>query len=199
MTGPQAPLQIILDHDWGLRDQTIGTAAEHRMQRRMHRALDTETPPKSPFIRPNLSSTPKADGILTKKNITSTARIWTLVVTFSLLFAITRLFSSKEAHSHSFYDQDALHPVNYLNQSNLGVPFDFCPVHGSTDVIGNKYGAHAMAKSRLHLGSGAHIQRLIHRVSIAGLCLLGSHIDLLIFCIGHVRSTGDYQCLGWLE
>lgn len=159
-------------------------SCKHCMQRRMHRSLDAETPPKSPFIRPHLSTISNGSSIISKKTLSSAARIWVLVVAFGLLFTITRLFSSKDSQKHSFYNQDALHPINYLNQtSSLAPPFAFCPVHGSMDVIGNKYGAHAMAKSRLHLGSGARVQRLIHRVRIDDTFTLWDFIEcpFLIF------------------
>jgi hypothetical protein len=139
------------------------------MQQRTHRSMDNHlgTPPKSPFIRPHLSQS--NGGTFDKKRAalfaSSTARVWAIIVGVCVIFAITRLFASSSTAGTSFYDQASLHPVNYLNTSKLAPPpFPFCPVHGPGDVIGNKYGAHAMAKSRVHLGSGARIQRLIHRV-----------------------------------
>jgi hypothetical protein len=139
------------------------------MQQRVHRSMDNHlgTPPKSPFIRPHLN---QSNGRSFDKNraalfASSTARIWAIIVGICVIFTITRLFAGKSTVTTSFYDQASLHPVNYLNTSrSTPPPFPFCPVHGPGDVIGNKYGAHAMAKSRLHLGSGARIQRLIHRV-----------------------------------
>jgi len=140
-----------------------------QMQHRMHRSTDNHigTPPKSPFIRPHLSQA--SGGGFDKKRTallgSSTARIWAIIIGICFLFAVTRTFGGPSTANTSFYDPASLHPVNYLNTSqSTPPPFPFCPVHGPGDVIGNKYGAHAMAKSRLHLGSSARTQRLIHRV-----------------------------------
>ena len=134
-----------------------------------HRSSDSQSgnPPKSPFIRPHLNG----DSGLDKKRSMSalfassfSARIWAIFIGICVIIAITRLFGTSSVTT-SFYNQDSLHPVNYLNTSQSAPPpFPFCPVHGPGDIIGNKYGAHAMAKSRLHLGSAARIQRLLHRV-----------------------------------
>lgn len=155
---------------------------KHDMQQRMHRSIDSQfgNPPKSPFIRPHLNG----DSVDKKRPVAlfgtpSSNRIWAIFIGICVIFAITRLFTSSSTVKTSFYNQDALHPVNYLNTSQSAAaaspPFPFCPVHGPGDIIGNKYGAHSMAKSRLHLGSGARIQRLLHRVRtlvIAQACII---------------------------
>lgn len=143
------------------------------MQRRMHHLFDDRTkspdiPPKSPLIRPHLDtpygvSRTKKRALLFQSN---TVRIWVLIMGIAVVYGIHRLFHSTSNTNHSFYNQEALYPVNYLNTSTPSFPpFSFCPVHGPGDAIGNKYGAHAIARSRLHLGSGARIHRLLHKVS----------------------------------
>lgn len=139
------------------------------MQHRVHRSIDNSlgNPPKSPFIRPHLNgndadkkSRPGAAFLGTS----SSFRIWAIFICICVIFVITRLFSGTSSSSTAFYNQDALHPINHFNASQSApAPFPFCPVHGPGDIIGNKYGPHSMAKSRLHLGSGARIQRLLHR------------------------------------
>ncbi|KAG8800843.1 cap64-like protein, partial [Serendipita sp. 400] len=132
------------------------------MQRRMHRSFDG-TPSKSPFIRPHLNGGDEED--VTRPKSPLAFSMWALLLFgVCILLVFMRLLSGSSPTSHSFYNQDALHPINYLNGTAVHPPpFNFCPIHGPGDVVGNKYGAHAMAMSRLHLGSGARIQRLIHR------------------------------------
>jgi hypothetical protein len=57
-----------------------------------------------------------------------------------------------------------LTPKNYLNASEAGPnPFDFCPIYGPGDEIGAKHGAVTLGQTRLHLGSGARIQRVLNK------------------------------------
>ena len=58
---------------------------------------------------------------------------------------------------------------NCLNSSELVIanPFDFCPSYSPRDKIGAKYGAVTLSKSRMHLGSGARIQRVLNK-ALAG-------------------------------
>ena len=101
--------------------------------------------------------------------LASPARIWALLAALVVLFLLTRSFVHQSPHPHSFYNRDALHPRNYLNASAAApTPFDFCPVHGPGDLLGQKYGVHLISKSRLHTGSGARIQRVIHK-ALSGL------------------------------
>jgi hypothetical protein len=65
-------------------------------------------------------------------------------------------------------------------------PFDFCPVYGPGDEIGLKHGAATLGRTRLHLGTGARVQRVLNRaltgqpvtISILG----GSGELLLLLC-----------------
>lgn len=125
----------------------------------------------TPTIRPNLKLTSLNSGSspmqprLHNRTLASPARIWALLAALLVLVLLTRSFAHQSpAQSHSFYNRDALHPKNYLNASaSAPAPFDFCPVHGPGDAIGQKYGVHLMSKSRIHTGSGARIQRVIHK------------------------------------
>lgn len=129
-------------------------------------------PSTTPTIRPNLKLTglkngyPSMQSRLHGKTLASPARIWALLAALLVLFLLIRSFVHQSpAQTHSFYNRDTLHPRNYLNASaSAPAPFDFCPVHGPGDIIGQKYGVHLMSKSRLHAGSGARIQRVIHKV-----------------------------------
>lgn len=130
----------------------------------------------TPTIRPNLklagfkNSYSSMQSRLHNKTLASPARIWALLAALLVLFLLTRSFIHQSpAQSHSFYNRDILHPRNYLNASaSVPAPFDFCPVHGPGDVIGQKYGVHVMSKSRLHTGSGARVHRVIHK-ALSGL------------------------------
>lgn len=141
------------------------------------------TPLKSPFIRPHLKN-----GAATRRAFlgSSTVRIWALFLTACIIYTLHRLSLDHSSTSHSFYNQDALHPINYLNvTSSKPSPFPFCPPHGPGDVIGSKYGAHRIAKSHVHLGSGARIQRVLHR-AMSGqpitMSVLGSSISACHGC-----------------
>lgn len=135
------------------------------------RSPSPQSPNPTPTIRPNLKLASFKNGYssmqssLHNKTLASPARIWALLAALLVLFLLTRSFIHQSpAQSHSFYNRDALHPRNYLNASaSTPAPFDFCPVHGPGDVIGQKYGVHLMSKSKLHTGSGARIHRVIHK------------------------------------
>jgi len=130
----------------------------------------------TPTIRPNLKLAGFKTGYssmqsrLHNKTLASPARIWALLAALLVLSFLTRSFIHQSpAQSHSLYNRDILHPRNYLNASaSAPAPFDFCPVHGPGDIIGQKYGVHLMSKSRIHTGSGARIHRVIHK-ALSGL------------------------------
>jgi hypothetical protein len=58
---------------------------------------------------------------------------------------------------------------NYFNLEGnqtlreLGNPFGFCPTGGKGDALSNKYGATNLARTRVHAGGGARVQRVIRR------------------------------------
>lgn len=47
-------------------------------------------------------------------------------------------------------------------------PFEFCPLFGAGDEVGTKHGVQVLAKSKVYQGSGARIQRVIHK-ALSGL------------------------------
>lgn len=73
-------------------------------------------------------------------------------------------------------------PKNYLhgvnnpigNSSEVANPFDFCPVFGPKDDIAKKYGVVPLSQSRLHLGSGGRVHRVIHKA------LLGQPVTISV-------------------
>jgi hypothetical protein len=54
--------------------------------------------------------------------------------------------------------------ADYLNASASDPPpFAFCPVFGPGDAIGEKRGQWGLLRSRLHMGSGARVQKVIQK------------------------------------
>jgi hypothetical protein len=57
-----------------------------------------------------------------------------------------------------------LSPLDYLNASASDpAPFEFCPVFGPGDEIAERRGQWGLLKSRLHMGSGARVQKVIQK------------------------------------
>lgn len=66
------------------------------------------------------------------------------------------------------YSNANLKAKNYFNSTGDDPnPFPFCPNYGPGDELGIKYGAVTLSKSRLHLGSGDRVQRVLNR-ALAG-------------------------------
>ena len=106
---------------------------------------------------------------LNRRNFGVTNRIWIILsLVLSILILSRYIFgssSSSSAGGHRLLSSD-LKPKNYLNTTELQhreSPFAFCPVYGEGDEVGKKYGALALTKTRLHLGSGARIQRVVNK------------------------------------
>ncbi|GLB39637.1 putative capsular associated protein [Lyophyllum shimeji] len=107
---------------------------------------------------------------LSQRNFGVTNRIWLIVAFFLLVITFTRyaLPTTHSTPSKPQFSSANLKAKNYLNASDTEPnPFVFCPVYGPGDEIGAKYGAQALSKSRMHLGSGERIQRVLHR-ALAG-------------------------------
>ncbi|KAF9781127.1 hypothetical protein BJ322DRAFT_1011254 [Thelephora terrestris] len=112
---------------------------------------------------------PEKQSRLSRRSFGVTNRIWLILSLIISVVLLSRyIFSSSSSSSaggHRLLSSD-LKPKNYLNVSELqhpGSPFPFCPVFGEGDEVGKKYGALGLTKSRLHLGSGARIQRVINK------------------------------------
>ena len=64
---------------------------------------------------------------------------------------------------------DHLVPRNYLNHSRTDpAPFDFCPIFGPGDAIAERRGQFELLKSRLHLGTGSRVQRVLQKAMSGG-------------------------------
>lgn len=106
---------------------------------------------------------------LGRRNFGVTNRIWIILSLVVSVLIISRYIfgpsSSSSTGGHRLLSSD-LKPKNYLNTTELQhreYPFAFCPVYGDGDEVGKKYGALALTKTRLHLGSGARIQRVVNK------------------------------------
>lgn len=106
---------------------------------------------------------------LSRRNFGVTNRIWIILSLILAILLLSRYIlsssSSPSAGGHRLLSSD-LKPKNYLNATELQhreSPFAFCPVYGEGDEVGKKYGALALTKARLHLGSGARIQRVVNK------------------------------------
>ncbi|KAH8827127.1 Cap64 protein [Flagelloscypha sp. PMI_526] len=105
---------------------------------------------------------------LSQRSLGVTNRIWIIVALFIVLLTITHYILPSASYQPQVYSNAHLTAKNYLNTSDeTPNPFDFCPVMGPGDQVGQKYGARVVSQSRLHLGSGARIQRVLHR-ALAG-------------------------------
>lgn len=115
---------------------------------------------------------------LSQRNLGVTNRIWALVTVFVFLVAFTHFVlptSRPNLPIKSTFSSANLKAKNYVNASSVEPnPFAFCPVYGPGDEIAAKYGALALAQSRLHLGSGARVHRVIQRA------LLGQSVTISI-------------------
>jgi hypothetical protein len=114
-------------------------------------------------------------------------RIWALLLAFVSIVTLTRHLRPSFHHQPQPFSTVGLVPKNYLNEANYfatnsseeggevsGNPFDFCPVFGPGDDIAEKYGVMPLAQSRLHLGSGGRIHRVIHKA------LLGQPVTMSV-------------------
>lgn len=55
-------------------------------------------------------------------------------------------------------------PRDYLNSSRSDpAPFEFCPVYGPGDAIAARRGQFELLRSKLHLGTGARVQRVLQK------------------------------------
>jgi hypothetical protein len=131
-------------------------------------------------LRPNISppshNSPTMGSLSPSSSSSSsrrTTRIWVPVFFILLLltlihFLLPSSHSSSSIHQPNYSNAD-LKAKNYLNSSEpvLPNPFEFCPSYSPGDKIGAKYGAVTLSKSRMHLGSGARIQRVLNK-ALAG-------------------------------
>ncbi|KAJ7639783.1 hypothetical protein DFH06DRAFT_1053835 [Mycena polygramma] len=101
---------------------------------------------------------------LSQRSFGVTNRIWLILGLFLFLVTFTHyIVPTAQTPTYSFSNLN-LTPKNYLNASDAAPnPFDFCPIYGPGDEVGQKHGPVTLGKSRLHLGSGARIQRVLNK------------------------------------
>lgn len=139
---------------------------------------------------------------LNQRTLGLTHRIWIILALFACILFFTRIIlpSDSSVPRHGLTNAN-VKPRNYLNATETDPqPFDFCPLFGPGDAVGAKHGIHALMKSRLHLGSGARVQRVIHK-ALAGLpvtiSVLGSS-GACRFKVALDRSLWAYSvCMSW--
>lgn len=139
---------------------------------------------------------------LNQRNFGVTNRIWIIIALFIFIITFTRyvLPTTHNVSTAGAYSNSGLKSKNYLNATEAEYnPFDFCPVYGPGDENGAKYGALALSKSRLHLGSGARVQRVLNK-ALAGLPVTisivgGSGQCTLSFSL--LYSWCPSLCLSW--
>ncbi|KAG1886684.1 hypothetical protein F4604DRAFT_1283611 [Suillus subluteus] len=122
-------------------------------------------------------------------------RIWAIILGFILLVMVSRYISSSNRTRAGSFTTEGLVPKNYLHDANYLIgnsseaanPFDFCPVFGPKDEIANKYGVVPLAQSRLHLGSGGRVHRVIHKA------LLGQPVTISVLggSVSACHAAGD--------
>jgi hypothetical protein len=102
---------------------------------------------------------------LNQRSFGVTNRIWLILGLFLFLLTFTHYIGVPTANTPTYtFSNLNLTPRNYLNASETAPnPFDFCPVYGPGDEIGLKHGAVTLGKTRLHLGSGTRIQRVLNK------------------------------------
>lgn len=92
------------------------------------------------------------------------------------------MFGSVQVQNYSNADLKA---KNYFNTTEVGPnPFTFCPAYNLGDELGNMYGALTLAKSRLHLGTGGRVQRVLTKA------LAGHPVTISV-----LGGSGDYRNL----
>ncbi|KAJ7241721.1 hypothetical protein B0H12DRAFT_1133484 [Mycena haematopus] len=101
---------------------------------------------------------------LNQRSLGVTNRIWLIICLFLSLLTFTHYIVPTTPTPTFTFSKLTLTPRNYLNASETAPnPFDFCPVYGPGDEIGLKHGAETLGKTRLHLGSGTRIQRVLNK------------------------------------
>ncbi|OCB87292.1 Cap64 protein [Sanghuangporus baumii] len=127
---------------------------------------------------------------LNQKTFGVTNRIWIILALFVFIVALTRLIlpADPSLPRHGYTDTSRLTPKNYMNNTDTDPnPFEFCPLFGPGDEVGAKHGIHALSKSRIHLGSGARVQRVIHK-ALSGLPVT---ISVLGGSVSSCHGAGD--------
>ena len=122
-----------------------------------------------PSMPSDTKSSPSSSSRL-ERTLGTNNRAWALLALLAFFYLLSRYtLPSDPLQTKNHFSSVVLHDRNYLNASaSEPAPFDFCPVFGPGDPLGQKYNPHAIAKTKLHLGSGARVQRVIHK-ALSGL------------------------------
>ncbi|KAI0033010.1 hypothetical protein K488DRAFT_78133 [Vararia minispora EC-137] len=123
-------------------------------------------------------------------------RIWLILALFGSLLLLTRFVLPAHTTDATYYLRHhsssysaSLKPHNYLNVSEAAGPnpFAFCPTFGEGDELSNKYGSLTVSQSWLHLGSGARVQKVIHKA------LLGQPVTISVIggSVSACHGAGD--------
>lgn len=129
-------------------------------------------------------------------------RIWlVIIVLLATILLLHRLLPPSPTPTLPSYASADLKPKNYFNSSSEPHnPFPFCPVNGPTNSLAAKYGPGPLAQTRINLGTGYRIQRVLKRalsgrpvtISVVG----GSSMHLfLVFSPSFSYSSSI--CLPW--
>jgi hypothetical protein len=163
------------------------------MQRRTGKASAYIAPP-TPSI-PTSAITPGLDkppSRLSQRTLGLPNRIWLILALFGSLLLFTRFILPSHTSDSSYYLRHhsssyaaSLKPHNYLNVSDaVGPnPFTFCPTFGEGDELSRKYGSLTVSQSWLHLGSGARVQKVVHKA------LLGQPVTISVIGGSGASST----------
>lgn len=134
------------------------------MQRRQPRGQAFISPPISQNMGSDNDKSPRRKFLVGN-------RIWLIVVVLGAILTVTHFISlpsSSKLSSTPTYSNSHLNPKDYLNVTDLGPnPFEFCPSYGPGDELGGKYGSNLLSQSRMNLGSGARVQRVLNK-ALAG-------------------------------
>lgn len=153
------------------------------MQRRTGKGLAHIAPPAGHHHNPSdMSPSSEKSSRLNQRSFGVTNRIWAIIFLFLFIVTFTHYaLPSNNNHNNAThrynYLNTGLKSKNYLNKTQEGPepnPFEFCPVFGPGDEIGKRYGPLTLSQSRLHLGSGGRVQRVIHKA------LLGQPVTISV-------------------
>ena len=134
-----------------------------KMQRRGKAQLRIASPGQTD---PLMASDSQKSSRISRSNLN---RVWLIVAVVATVIILLHFLSPlhDESSSHPTYSNANLKAKNYLRSSDQPNPFDFCPAYGPGDDVGNKYGPIRLGQSRLHMGSGARVLRVLNR-ALAG-------------------------------
>jgi len=120
----------------------------------------------SPIMNHETSGNPEKSSRFGQRNFRLTNRIWIVLVLLVFVLSFTHFIwpSISAVPVVQNYSNADLKSKNYFNETEAGPnPFKFCPNHGPGDDLGARYGALTLSKSRMHVGTGGRVQRVINR------------------------------------